>query len=223
MGVQTHPAEVGPRLGPHCIKRDNFNNFKRKWRTGCPPTSTYHRLTSGKDAAGNEPMFGRTLSRSLQGPPCGKVAATRQRRCATTGLGSKPKLEESAPEQFAAQRRAPLPASACWRSRLPAASADSSLSVQPVVLLLPLEAGRQANPGLAADLRLRNPIRPPLPNKRLLGVETFIVLRSSQPGKSGAESSSSKRSSFGCPGLTPISQTDFHFHVLEPGQAAASS
>src|SRR5262249_23203826 len=41
---------------------------------------------------------------------------------------------------------------------------------QPVVLLLPIEIGRLADPGLAADVRNRNPVVALLQDKRLLGV-----------------------------------------------------
>src|SRR5437763_1737828 len=54
-----------------------------------------------------------------------------------------------------------------------------------VILLLPVEVGRLADPGLAADIGHRNPVRTLLQNKRLLGVRKrrgLHGLRSCQPG-----------------------------------------
>src|SRR5579871_5687541 len=53
---------------------------------------------------------------------------------------------------------------------------------QPVILLLPVEIRRLTDPGLAADLRHRNPVTALLQNERLLRVRKlrpFIVFRSS--------------------------------------------
>src|SRR5579871_3892472 len=70
---------------------------------------------------------------------------------------------------------------------------------QPVILLLPVEIRRLADPGLAADLRHRNPVTALLQNERLLRVRKlrrlhrFPLLPSL---RKPPENSTQKRSSF---------------------------